>query len=72
MKTNFRFGFCKKKAQKYKMTYSMPMTNQTTYPVPLIPSARPSLSERGGGGGVNGGSGGQQRKISHDFNEDYV
>lgn len=63
------------------MNYSMPMTNQTTYPVPLIASARPSLSECGAGGGTGGGNGGsvggscgQQRKISRCelFNEDYV
>lgn len=45
------------------MTYSMPMTNQTTYPMPLIGrSTSNSIADSG------------IRKISHDFNreEDYV
>lgn len=31
----YRYGFCTQRAQKYKMNYSFPTTNQTC-PVPLL------------------------------------
>lgn len=63
---SLRFGFCKQKANKYKMSYSVPLTNQTSIPLTLSGRRTSSMDQ--------GQPMTQSRKVSRDFiqEEDYV